>query len=229
MKKNLTYIIFLIDRSGSMSSIANDMIGGFNSFIKTQKEIPGDASVFLYQFDTQYETVFENIPLSDVGELTDKTYIPRGGTALYSSMGKTIVDIGTHLNNLFESERPERVLFVTITDGQNNSLLLNEEKQYSSEDVKTLVKQQTDVYKRDFAYIGANQDAWAVGGSMGVTNNLNYKADSSGTKLAFSNLISSTNVYRSAATKNSFSFASNPTVDVVKPVNLKKKTKSTKV
>lgn len=201
MKKGLTYIIFVIDRSGSMSSIKKDMIGGFNSFIKAQRDANiGDCRVFAYQFDTEYSTIFENLDVNKVADLTDATYQPRGGTALYNSLGKTINDMGAKLAALPESERPEKVLVVTITDGEDNSTLTNfaDAIQYNSEKVKGMVTHQTDVYKWDFAYIGANQDAWAVGGSMGVANNLNYVADSHGTAMAFDNLTKSTLRYRSA-------------------------------
>jgi len=209
MKKGLTYIIFVIDRSGSMSSIKKDMIGGFNSFIKAQRDSNiGDCRVFAYQFDTEYSTIFENLDVNKVADLTDATYQPRGGTALYNSLGKTINDIGAKLAALSESERPEKVLVVTITDGEDNSTLTNfpEAVQYNAEKVKGMVTHQTEVYKWDFAYIGANQDAWAVGGSMGVANNLNYVADSHGTAVAFDNLTKSTLRYRSAAPATAFAF-----------------------
>jgi hypothetical protein len=208
MKKGLTYIIFVIDRSGSMSSIKADMIGGFNSFIKAQRDANiGDCRVFAYQFDTEYSTIFENLDVNKVPDLTDKTYQPRGGTALYNSLGKTITDIGAKLAALPESERPEKVLVVTITDGEDNSTLDNfrDAVKYTADVVKGMVTHQTEAYKWDFAYIGANQDAWAVGGSMGVSNNLNYVADSHGTAMAFQNLTKSTLSYRSAP-KAAFAF-----------------------
>jgi len=209
MKSGLTYIIFVIDRSGSMTSIRTDMIGGFNAFIKAQRDANiGDCRVFAYQFDTEYTTIFENLDVNKVPNLTEETYQPRGGTALYNSLGKTIVDIGTKLSALPESERPERVLVVTITDGEDNSILTNfKVSEYTSEKVKEMVKHQTEAYKWDFAYIGANQDAWAVGSTMGVTNNLNYVADSAGTAMAFDNLTKSTLSYRSAAKCRAFAFA----------------------
>ena len=211
MKSGLTYIIFVIDRSGSMQAIRKDMIGGFNAFIKTQQDANlGECRVFAYKFDTSYESIFENIDVHSVPLLDEKSYQPRGGTALYDSLGKTIVDIGSKLSELQEHERPEKVLIVTITDGEDNDHLHNVGTRYSSEQVKEMVKHQTEVYKWDFAYIGANQDAWAVGGSMGCANNLNYTADSKGTALAFDTLSSSTLSYRSCSNK-SFAFVNNTT------------------
>jgi hypothetical protein len=213
MKSGLTYIIFVIDRSGSMSSIRTDMIGGFNAFIKAQRDANiGECRVFAYQFDTEYSTIFENLNINDVPNLTEKTYQPRGGTALYNSLGKTVVDIGTRLASLPESERPEKVLVVTITDGEDNSELRNfSVSEYDSSKVKEMVKHQTEAYKWDFAYIGANQDAWAVGATMGVTNNLNYVADSVGTARAFGNLTKSTLSYRSAPVASAFAFTNDDT------------------
>ncbi len=215
MKKNLTYIIFVVDRSGSMGSIKKDMIGGFNAFIAEQKKIAGDCKVFFYQFDTEYDAVYEGIDLNKVKDLDEKTYVPRGGTALYPSFGKTIEDIGKRLAGLDEEDRPERILFVTITDGEHNSSICringdnidwNKFHQFTDVEVKNMVEHQSSVYKWDFAYIGANQDAWAVGSSMGVANNLNYIASAAGTKAMFDSLNESTTKYRSSTTKKSFTF-----------------------
>lgn len=214
MKKDLTYIIFVVDRSGSMSSIKNDMIGGFNAFIKEQRKIKGDCKVFFYQFDTDYDTVYEGVDLNSVSELTDKTYVPRGGTALYVSLGKTIEDMGKKLSAMPEDERPERILFVTITDGEDNSWLnvINGKRiegefhQFTANQVKNMVEHQTQVYNWDFAYIGANQDAWAVGATMGVSNNLNYVANSEGTTEMWDKLSAGTSTYRGSSKKVAFKF-----------------------
>jgi hypothetical protein len=215
-----------------MSSIRADMIGGFNAFIKTQSDANiGDCRVFAYQFDTEYSTIFENLAINKVPSLTEETYQPRGGTALYNSLGKTIVDIGAKLAALPESERPEKVLIVTITDGEDNSILSNfkDAVQYTATKVKEMVKHQTENYKWDFAYIGANQDAWAVGSSMGVTNNLNYVADSAGTAYAFDNLTKSTLSYRSAGPSRAFAFTPDTSaVEVTVAVNPAKAPKTKK-
>jgi len=222
MKENLTYLIFVVDRSGSMSSICKDMIGGFNSFIKAQRDAKiGDAKVFFYQFDTEYETVHEGISLEDVPDLTDKTYVPRGSTALYGSLGKTITDMGIRLENMPENERPEKVFVITITDGEDNAYLTNESninepsqyRVYTSEKVKEMIKHQTEVYKWDFAYIGANQDAWSVGSGMGhgAGTTMGYVASAAGTAYMFNKLSDDTSNYRSAkGAKFAFSPDPNP-------------------
>jgi hypothetical protein len=210
MNKNLTNIVFLIDRSWSMMKIRNAMIEGFNGFIGKQKVVAaGTCKVFQYQFDNLYETVYENKDLSDVPELTVETFIPRSNTALYSSLGKTIVDFGKRLDALPEDERPGKVLFVTITDGENNTVLDREDKQYTAADVATMVKHQTEQYQWDFAYIGANQDAWATGDSMGYASGttLDYLADDDGTALMFDKLARSTSQYRQSEVGVKFCFS----------------------
>jgi hypothetical protein len=201
MKSGLTYIIFVIDRSGSMQSICSDMIGGFNTFIKSQQDAKlGQCRVFAYKFDTQYETMFEDVDLYQVPLLDKNNYIPRGGTALYDSLGKTINDMGARLSAMPEEERPEKVLVVTITDGEDNDHLHNRDAvRMDSIMVKGMVEHQTKVYSWDFAYIGANQDSWAVGSSMGYQagTTLDYVADSAGTALAFDTLSRSATAYRS--------------------------------
>jgi hypothetical protein len=188
------------------------MIGGFNSFIKTQQEAKlGDCRVFAYKFDTEYETMFENIDLNQVPLLDRNNYIPRGNTALYDSLGKTINDIGVRLTAMPEEERPEKVLIVTITDGEDNDHLEKPEDaiKYDSDSVKEMVEHQRNKYNWDFAYIGANQDSWAVGSSMGYMKGttLNYVADSEGTAVAFDTLDRSVTSYRAAAKGTRFSFS----------------------
>lgn len=208
MKKDLTYIVFVIDRSGSMASIRADMIGGFNTFIKTQKDAKlGKCKVFAYKFDTIFEPMFENLDLEEVPVLTEESFVPRGGTALYASIGKTIKNIENHLELLKDKKKPSNILFVTITDGGNNDFLENkEEKNYSLAEVKEMIKNHTEKDKWDFAYIGANQDAWAVGGSMSMGAKMNYSATPQGTALAFKSLTRSAELYRSSEVCDSFTF-----------------------
>lgn len=216
MKSGLTYIIFVIDRSGSMESIRNDMIGGFNSFIETQRKVPGTCKVFAYKFDTAYEPMFEDTDIQLVPALDRDNYVPRGGTALYDSLGKTIKEMGEKLAALKEEDRPEKVLVVTITDGEDNDHLRHEGNvKLTSAQVKEMVEHQTKNYNWDFAYIGANQDAWAVARDMGYSagTSLDYAADSAGVAYAFDSLSKSSTSYRSAARGVKFAFTPDP-VDV---------------
>jgi uncharacterized protein YegL len=195
MKKDYTKIVFVVDRSGSMVSIANDIIGGYNKFISDQKALKhGTCDVSFYQFDTLYETVYENTPIDFVKDLDKNTFVPRGGTALLDAVGTTIKNVGNHLGNLQESERPEKVLVVIITDGEENS-----SHTYTWDQVKKSVEHQTNIYNWQFTYIGANQNAWTVGANLGIAAgaSMTYAANSIGTKGAFDSLSSNTATYRS--------------------------------
>ena len=205
MKKGLTHIIFVIDRSGSMESIASDMIGGYNKFIKTQKETPGECFVSFYQFDDIYEAVFERVPLQDVKELTDKTYVPRNSTALYDAMGKTITNYGLYLASISEDERPDRVLFVTITDGMNNASV-----NYTAQQVNEMITHQREVYKWDFVFLGSNIDSWDTGASMGIAagTTLQYANTKGSVSGAFDSLSRNTRMYRCSAAPEAYAFKS---------------------
>lgn len=204
MKTGLTHIIFVVDRSGSMRNIATDMIGGYNQYISKQKEVPGECFVSFYQFDDIFETVFERVELSKVAELTDKTYTPRGFTALFDAMGRTIKSYGEHLASLPEEERPERILFITITDGLNNR-----SKEYTLAQVADMVKHQTEVYKWDFAFLGSNIDAWDAGSSLGIgaANTLQFANSKGSVSSAFDSLGHNSTLYRSATVKSAYSFS----------------------
>lgn len=180
MKKGLTKIVFVIDRSGSMQSVASDMIGGFNKFIKTQKETKvGECQVTFNQFDDIFENVYKNVLVENVEELTDATYQPRNMTALYDAVGRTIDEVGAELSALSEDQRPEKVLVVILTDGLENA-----SNNFDRKDIQEKIKLQTETYKWEFIYIGANQDSWSVGEGMGIqgTNTINYVSSGKNTK-----------------------------------------------
>lgn len=203
MKQGLTHIIFVVDRSSSMSSIASEMIIGYNEFIKKQRETTGDCYVSFYQFDNAYDVVFERVALADVKDLDNKTYVPRGSTALFDAMGRTINNYGKYLSDLPEDQRPERILFVTITDGENNA-----SKEFTLTQVAEMVKHQTDVYKWDFVFLGSNIDAWDAGSSLGVksSSTLQFANSKGSVASAFQSLSKNTVKYRSAAVKADYSF-----------------------
>ncbi len=205
MKKGLTHIIFVVDRSGSMSGIASDMISGYNTFIKQQKETASECFVSFYQFDDIYEAVFERRSLAEIQDLDGKTYVPRNMTALYDAMGKTINSYGKYLSDLAEDQRPERVLFVTITDGLNNA-----SREFTHAQVADLIKQQTETYKWDFVFLGSNIDSWATGDSLNIksSSTLQFANAAGSVASAFTSLSKGATMYRSAATKADYAFDS---------------------
>ncbi len=162
MKHNFTRIAIVLDRSGSMESCKESTVSGFNEFIRTQQELPGEAMVKLVQFDDRYETVFDmNLKLCP--ELTQNTFVPRGSTALLDAQGRTIVELGKELAALPENERPSKVIVVTLTDGLENA-----SKEYNLERIGELIREQRDKYNWDFVFLGANQDAIQTAAAMNI-------------------------------------------------------------
>jgi hypothetical protein len=232
MKKNFTSINLLLDASGSMASLVNDTIGGVNSFLKEQKELPGEAVVSLCTFNTNATVVYDFLPISKVPLLDKKTYKASGGTALYDAMGLSIDNLGKKLSNMKEEDRPDKVLFLIVSDGEENSShLLIEPKanvpppmigdisgivygtsawqyfpqlRYPLDTIKEMVLHQTNNYKWTFTYMGANLDAMTVGQTLGVAaqNTMQYCADSAGTKSLYSIASQSTSNYRSSGSSD---------------------------
>ncbi|HEU5144678.1 MAG TPA: vWA domain-containing protein [Dermatophilaceae bacterium] len=157
---NLTHIYFLLDRSGSMESIRLDTEGGFNAFIREQRDAPGECRVTLAQFDDAYEEVYRDLPVDKVPPLHLQ---PRGMTALLDSIGRLIGDAGARISGMPEDERPGSVIVGIITDGHENS-----SRELSHAQVKTMIERQTKEYGWQFLYMGADQDAIEVGASIGV-------------------------------------------------------------
>jgi hypothetical protein len=155
----LTLIAALLDRSGSMEVIKSDSEGGFNALIADQRTEPGEARVTLAQFDTEYQVVYANRPIAEIGPLELQ---PRGMTALLDSVGRLITDVGAELSALPEHERPGKVIVVVVTDGLENS-----STEWSVDAVKKLIKRQHDDYSWEFIFLGANMDAVEVGMQMG--------------------------------------------------------------
>lgn len=157
---NLTHLVFLLDRSGSMQSIKSDVIGGFDAFLTEQRAADGQCAVTLAQFDNEYEIVYQGIPLGQVPPLE---LSPRGSTALLDSMGKLITDTAAAINALPEDDKPGAVVVAIMTDGHENA-----SREWRRPDIKALVEQQTNQYGWEFLYMGADQDAVEVGKGLGV-------------------------------------------------------------
>lgn len=156
----LTWLVFLLDRSGSMQSIKSDVVGGFEAFIAEQRAGDGLCTVTLAQFDTEYEVVYRGIALEQVPRLA---LSPRGSTALHDSMGKLITDTAAQIKALAEADKPSTVIVAIMTDGMENS-----SREWRGPDIKALVEQQTNDSGWEFLYMGADQDAVEVGKGLGV-------------------------------------------------------------
>lgn len=176
MDMNLTEIIFLLDRSGSMEGLESDTIGGFNSFIANQSKQKGKTIVTVVLFDDKYEILWNGIDAEKV-KLTNKEYFVRGSTALLDAVGKTILDVGVRLSNTNENERPGKVIFVITTDGMENSSC-----EFTHNKVKQLIKHQQEKYSWEFIFLGANIDAAKEADTIGICadNAYNYEASKSG-------------------------------------------------
>lgn len=165
MRPGLTDIIVLLDRSGSMQVAKSDTIGGFNNFIEEQAKLPGEARVTFVQFDSHdpHEVAYSRRLIAEVPQLTDSTYQPRGSTPLYDAMGKTIHAAGEVFAAMAEDDKPETVVMVILTDGQENC-----SHEWTRDGVFKLVQEQQEKWGWKFVYLGANQDAMAVSAQIGV-------------------------------------------------------------
>lgn len=195
-RENYTSVNVIIDRSGSMSRLTTDTIGGFNTFLADQKNVPGDVSFTLCLFDSHHKLVHDSVELSSVPDLNEKTYRAGGNTALLDALGTTIDNVGNKLAALPEEERPSKVIFLIITDGEENA-----SREYTLEQIRTKVAHQREVYSWEFVFMGANIDAISAGTNLGISaaNSINYSANSIGTKSLYSNVSRSLGSYRVAA------------------------------
>ncbi len=182
MKTNITELVFILDKSGSMSGLESDTIGGFNSMLKNQKAESGKAFVTTVLFDNNYEILHEREDIRDTPFITDKEYFVEGSTALLDALGKTINKVVNVQKNKRIEERADKVLFVIITDGMENA-----SREYTAEKVKGLVELEKEKYGWEFMFLGANLDAVSTAKSYGIDKNraVNYRADSKGTQTNF--------------------------------------------
>lgn len=195
MKENFTAINVIIDASGSMSHLASDTIGNFNSFLKEQQEQPGEANFTLCVFNTDYRLVHDFTKIANVGKLTKGTYSPNGGTALFDAMGATIESVGRKLAAMSEEERPSKVITLIMTDGHENS-----SRRFTAAQIKTMVTHQQDVYSWEFVFMGANIDAITAGTDLGISihNTLNYSATPAGIAGVYQDISTNVSSYRSS-------------------------------
>ena len=193
MKKGLTELVFIIDRSGSMGGLESDTIGGFNAMLKEQQSVDGDAVVTTVLFDDKYELLHDRIEIRAVAPLTDKDYTVRGTTALLDALGRTIHKIREVQKHTAENYRAEKVLFVIITDGQENA-----SREYSAERIKRRIERQKEKYGWEFIFFGANMDAVMEAGKLGISADRaqNYCADAVGTSVAYTAMSGFSTAYR---------------------------------
>ena len=187
MKTGYTHVSILIDKSGSMMRIKDDVIGGFNQLIEDQKKESGELTVSLVQFDgnngLDFNVTNDFSPINKVISLNETNYQPRGNTPLNDALGRLILETGNKLSSLTEDNRPEKVIFVTITDGQENASI-----EHTTSSVKSMIEVQEKIYKWKFIYIGANQDSFAEGHSRGMGSSLNFDFNATGNKAMYSSL-----------------------------------------
>lgn len=182
MKKNLTEIVFILDRSGSMSGLEADTIGGFNSMIEKQKKAEGEALISTILFDNVSEVIHDRVDVSNIKSMTDDDYTVRGCTALLDAIGGAIHHIGNIHKYTGAEDVPEHTLFVITTDGMENA-----SRFYDSEKVKEMIERQKQKYGWEFLFLGANIDAVETAKSFGISEDraVNYHSDSKGTALNY--------------------------------------------
>ena len=182
MKKHLTEIVFILDRSGSMSGLENDTIGGFNAMIEKQQREPGDAIVSTVLFDHEQEVIHDRVDIRKIAPLTRNEYCVRGCTALLDAVGCAIHHIGNVHKYAREEDRPEKTLFVITTDGMENA-----SRKYSYEKLRAMIQRQKEKYGWEFLFLGANIDAAreAARFGIGADRAANYHADREGTNVIY--------------------------------------------
>ena len=182
MKKGLTEVVFILDRSGSMSGLEGDTIGGFNSMIEKQKKEEGEALVSTILFDNYSEVLHDRVEVSKIEPLTDRDYTVRGCTALLDAIGGAIHHIGNIHKYARNEDVPEHTIFIITTDGMENA-----SHQYSREKIKAMIERQKTKYGWEFLFLGANIDAIETARSYGIDQDraVEYNCDSVGTGLNF--------------------------------------------
>lgn len=182
MKKNLTEMVFILDKSGSMSGLESDTIGGFNAMINKQKKQDGEAYVTTILFDNNSEMIHDRIPLDEVPPMTENDYTVGGCTALIDAIGEAVQHISDIHKYARKEDIPEHTIFVITTDGMENA-----SKKFDSKTVKKMIEKKKKKDNWEFLFIGANIDAVETAAQFGIEKNraVNYKADSRGTSVLY--------------------------------------------
>ena len=180
--KNLTEMVFILDRSGSMSGLEADTIGGYNSLLKKQRKEVGDATVTTVLFDDKYEIIHDHAAIKKVKDITNREYFARGSTALLDAVGKTINHVGNRHKNALDNEVPGKTMVVIITDGYENA-----SREFKLPQVKQMIERQKEKYGWEFLFLGANIDAVSTAAGFGISADraVTYEADAEGTRMNF--------------------------------------------
>ena len=193
MKKNLPELVFILDKSGSMAGLERDTIGGFNAMLDKQKAQAGECRITTVLFDHRYELLHDRTDIRAVRPITAREYRVGGSTALLDALGKTIHKIATAQKNTSEPFRAKRVMFVIITDGDENA-----SREYAAKEVKEAIRRQKSRYGWEFIFLGANIDAVETAGRFGIDAGraANYVPDSQGTALNFRAMSETVSAFR---------------------------------
>lgn len=196
MKKNLTELVFVLDKSGSMAGLERDTIGGFNSMLKKQQALDGDCRITTVLFDNNYELLHDRIDIRAVSPMTEKEYFVGGSTALLDAIGRTIQKLVRVQKNTAEMYRAEKVMFIIITDGEENS-----SREYSLDKVKVMIEREKETHGWEFIFLGANIDAVETAGRFGISAEraVDYVPDGEGTALNFQMMSEAVACYRATS------------------------------
>ncbi len=194
MKKGLTELVFILDKSGSMSGLETDTIGGFNSMLEKQRKLDDECRITTVLFDNRYELLHDRIDIRAVSPLTEKDYCVGGSTALVDAIGTTIDKLVSVQRNTSEDYQAEKVMFVIITDGEENS-----SRSYSAAKVKAMIEHEKEKYGWEFIFLGANIDAVETARNFGISEDraVDYVPDQAGTALNFEAMAETVACFRS--------------------------------
>lgn len=219
MKNGLKELVFIIDRSGSMSGLEDDTIGGFNAMLQEQQNVEGEAFLTTVLFDDRYELLYDHVDIQCAAPLTRKDYTVRGSTALLDAIGMTIHKIKKIQHSASEESRAEKVLFIIITDGQENA-----SRYYTADMIKEQIEYQKQKYGWEFIFFGANMDAIAEAAKIGIAADRarNYSADTYGTQSAYSAMSAMSSAFRSGVSLDTNAATDDPQSVKAAMANLKR-------